>query len=249
MVCYATTKGRQIDRIIGIWLSGVELFRCCTTQPRARGIVWTVKKDITRYYSLVMSNQTQILAVYLGNKHDSDQNGVYHVNISIHYYPPEKKTKTNTETTTLHVNSDQDHGYKEWADLIIPISQNIPLDDALWFKIYNSNDVKTKQFAIPPNAYRAVLEVYVSVDEADELWPKNLPNDYISSNNITGQPGNGPFREVVVSLDGNIVGAVWPFTVVFTKAINPYLWDKLVRLDHLISLHMILKSLRFLDHF
>nr|KAJ0185644.1 hypothetical protein LSAT_V11C900496230 [Lactuca sativa] len=26
----ATCKGRQLDRIIGIWLSGVELFRSCT---------------------------------------------------------------------------------------------------------------------------------------------------------------------------------------------------------------------------
>nr|KAJ0187336.1 hypothetical protein LSAT_V11C900496220 [Lactuca sativa] len=174
-----------------------------------------------------MSSQTQILVVYLGNKLDSNANGVYHVNVSIHYYPPEKKTKTKTniETTTLHVNSD--HVYKEWADLIIPISQNLPLDDALWFKIYNSNDVKTKQFVIPPNAYRAVLEVYVSVDEADVLWPRNLPNDYISSNNLTGRPGNGPFREVVVSLDGKIVGAVWPFTEVFRKAINPYLWGQI----------------------
>ncbi|CAH1439646.1 unnamed protein product [Lactuca virosa] len=219
----ATCKGRQLSRIIGIWLSGAELFRSYTAQPRARGIVWTVKKDITRYYSLLMSNKTQTLAVYLGNKVDNHTNGVYHVNVSIHYYPPEKKTKTNTKTTTLHVNSD--HVFKEWADLIIPISQNLPpLNDALWLKIYYSNDVKTKQFAIPPNVYRVVLEVYVSVDEADQLWPKNFPNDYLSANNLTGYPGNGPFREVVVSLDGKIVGAVWPFTIVSTGAINPFLW-------------------------
>ncbi|KAH1032749.1 hypothetical protein J1N35_044923 [Gossypium stocksii] len=36
--------------------------------------------------------------------------------------------------------------------------------------------------------------------------------------------GNGPFREVVVSLDGEVIGAVWPFTVVYTGGINPLLW-------------------------
>ena len=45
----ATSKGRQFDRIFGVWLGGVEIFRSCTAEPRATGIVWTVKKDITRY--------------------------------------------------------------------------------------------------------------------------------------------------------------------------------------------------------
>ncbi|KAL7583055.1 hypothetical protein Lser_V15G45420 [Lactuca serriola] len=208
----ATCKGRQFDRIFGVWLGGVELLRSCTAEPRATGIIWTVKKDITRYYSLLMSNQTQTLDVYLGNIIDSTYTGVYHVNVSIHYYPFEKKP----------VNSN--HAHNEWADLIIPISRNLPGNDGLWFEIQNSTDVKTKQFAIPQNAYRAVLEVYVSFHENDEFWPTNLPNDYISANNLSGYPGDGPFREVIVSLDGKIIGAVWPFTVVFTGGINPLLW-------------------------
>ena len=37
-------------------------------------------------------------------------------------------------------------------------------------------------------------------------------------------PGGGSFREVVVSLDGNVVGAVWPFSVIYTGGVNPLLW-------------------------
>ncbi|MCE3049218.1 hypothetical protein HAX54_044410, partial [Datura stramonium] len=48
----ATCKGRQFDRIFGVWLSGVEIFRSCTAGSQANGIVWTVKKDITRVQSL-----------------------------------------------------------------------------------------------------------------------------------------------------------------------------------------------------
>ncbi|CAE5967324.1 unnamed protein product [Arabidopsis arenosa] len=73
------------------------------------------------------------------------------------------------------------------------------------------------------NVYRAVLEVYVSFHENDEFWYGNLPNDYVTANNLS-VAGNGPFREVVVSLDGEIAGAVWPFPVVFTGGINPLLW-------------------------
>ncbi|VVA38662.1 PREDICTED: peptide-N4-(N-acetyl-beta-glucosaminyl)asparagine [Prunus dulcis] len=115
-------------------------------------------------------------------------------------------------------------GYHSWADLILPISRNLPLNDGLWFEVQNSNDTELKEFKIPQNAYRAVLEVYVSFHENDEFWYSNLPNEYIAANNLSGTPGNGPFREFVVSLDGEVVGAVWPFTVIFTGGINPLLW-------------------------
>ncbi|KAL4559493.1 hypothetical protein LXL04_031631 [Taraxacum kok-saghyz] len=120
----ATCKGRQFDRIFGVWLDGVELLRSCTAEPKSTGIVWTVKKDITRYYSLLMKNQTQTLSVYLGNIVDSTYTGVYHVNVRIHYYPTEKYTRTKTKTITLRLKSD--HGYNQRADLIIRISRNSP---------------------------------------------------------------------------------------------------------------------------
>lgn len=206
----ATCKGRQFDRIFGVWLGGVELLRSCTAEPTATGIVWTVKKDVTRYYSLLMKEET--LAVYLGNVVDKTYTGVYHVNVTFHFYPAAK----NSEKLAS--------GYGSWADLILPISRNLPLNDGLWFEIENSTDLEVKKFKIPRNAYRAVLEVYLSFHENDEFWYSNPPNDYISANNLTGTPGNGPFREVLVGLDGKLVGAVWPFTVIYTGGVNPLLW-------------------------
>lgn len=212
----AASKGRQFDRIFGVWVGGVEIFRSCTAEPRATGTVWTVEKDITRYYSLLMSNQT--VAVYLGNVVDSTYTGVYHVNISFHFYPDEKLNSLNYPTLGKSL-----IGFDSGADLIIPISRNLPLNDGLWFEIENSTDVESKDFKIPQNAYRAVLEVYVSFHENDEFWYTNVPNEYISINNVS-LPGNGPFREVIVSLDDAIVGAVWPFTVIYTGGVNPLLW-------------------------
>ncbi|KAI8552453.1 hypothetical protein RHMOL_Rhmol06G0267700 [Rhododendron molle] len=206
----ATCKGRQFDRIFGVWLGGVELLRSCTAEPRSTGIIWTVQKDITRYHSLLMTNQT--LAVYLGNLVDSTYTGVYHVDISVHFYP----------AAVGLINGEANLGNS--ADLILPVSRNLPLNDGLWFEIKNSTDVESKKFEIPRNAYRAVLEVYVSFHENDEFWYTNLPNEYISANNLTGTAGNGAFREVVVRLDGTLVGAVWPFTVIYTGGVNPLLW-------------------------
>ncbi|KAF9589895.1 hypothetical protein IFM89_029258 [Coptis chinensis] len=41
--------------------------------------------------------------------------------------------------------------------------------------------------------------------------PSIILNDYIVANNLTGLAGNGPFREVLISLDGKAVGDVYPF--------------------------------------
>ncbi|KAM7492521.1 hypothetical protein LguiA_035442 [Lonicera macranthoides] len=213
----ATSKGRQFDRIFGVWLGGVEIFRSCTAEPRATGIVWTVKKDVTRYHSLLMRNQT--LAVYLGNLVDNTYTGVYNVNLSVHFYPaeePHHKSMRNSDNSI--------HGYNSKADLILPISRNLPLNDGLWFEVENSTDTQSKEFHIPQNVHRAVLEVYVSPHENDEFWYTNLPNEYIEANNLTSTAENGPFREVVVTLDGVVIGAVWPFTVIYTGGINPLLW-------------------------
>ncbi|WMV39653.1 hypothetical protein MTR67_033038 [Solanum verrucosum] len=183
--------------------------RSCTAEPRPNGVIWTVKKDITRYSSLLMTNQT--LAVYIGNIVDSKYTGVYHVEIFVHFYPTEKVRNPFK-------------GFDSGADLIVPISRNLPLNDGLWFEIENSTDVQSKEFKIPQNVYRAVLEIYVSFHENDEFWYGNLPNDYITANNCSDIAGNGAFREVIVSLDDVVVGAVWPFTVIYTGGINPLLW-------------------------
>ncbi|CAH8391265.1 unnamed protein product [Eruca vesicaria subsp. sativa] len=208
----STCKGRQFDRIFGVWLDGVELLRSCTAEPRSNGIVWSVHKDVTRYHSILVKNKTQTLSVYLGNLIDKTYTGVYHVDVIFHYYPSLQSRDSSTGYSSLQ------------ADTILPVSRNLPLDEGLWFEITGSNDSKYKEIVIPRNVYRAVLEVYVSFHERDEFWYGNLYNDFISANNISSASGNGPFREVVVTLDGEVAGAVWPFPVVFTGGINPLLW-------------------------
>ncbi|XP_051151802.1 peptide-N4-(N-acetyl-beta-glucosaminyl)asparagine amidase A-like [Andrographis paniculata] len=213
----ATCKGRQFDRIFGVWLGGVELLRSCTAEPTAAGIFWTVKKDVTRYRSLLLTGN-QTLAVYLGNVVDKTYTGVYHVNVSLHFYPAEVVRHGNNKLG-------EKLGFPISADLILPISRNLPLNDGLWFEITNSTQIMSKSIEIPLNSYRAVLELYVSYHENDEFYYQNLPNDYIAANNISGAAGNGPFREVVVSLDESIIiGAISPFTVIYTGGVNPLLW-------------------------
>ncbi|KAJ1687581.1 hypothetical protein LUZ63_018971 [Rhynchospora breviuscula] len=204
----ATCKGRQFDRIFGVWLGEVELLR-------VTGIVWTVQKDVTRHSLLFL--QSSAFAVYLGNIVDSTYTGVYNVNVSVYFYFESNKQ-----------NQGKGQGYvpafDSPADLILPISRSLPLNDGLWFFIQNSADIQSKEVTIPTKTYRAVVELYLSYHADYEFWYTNPPNDYISKNNLTGLPGNGAFREVRLTIDANVVGAVWPFTVIYTGGVNPLLW-------------------------
>ncbi|GLJ40858.1 hypothetical protein SUGI_0845180 [Cryptomeria japonica] len=206
----ATCKGEQYDRIAGVWLSGAEILRTSTAEPTESGIVWEVNKDITRYTSLL--KKPQFLAVMLENLVDSTFTGIYHVTISFHYY---------------QIDDAQMQPSHEPADLVLPISNPFG-NGGHWFKLQNTYDVQSQELNIPSNVYRAVIEIYVSAHVNDEFWYSNPPDAYIEINNLTTKRGNGAFREIVGFIDGVVVGAVWPFPVVFTGGINPLFWAPVV---------------------
>ncbi|KAJ4982417.1 hypothetical protein NE237_033254 [Protea cynaroides] len=164
-------SSQGFSKIVLEWTATCKILRSCTAEPRATGIVWTIKKDITRYSSLLKNPQT--LAVYLGNLVDQTYTGIYHVNITFHFYPAELPQNPHKQRN---------------SEFKIPQNAYRAV-----LEVYVS-------FQIPQNAYRAVLEVYVSFHSDDAFW------------------------EVVVSLNGSVVGAIWPFTVIYTGGIYPLLW-------------------------
>ncbi|MCD9640753.1 hypothetical protein HAX54_026281 [Datura stramonium] len=110
----------------------------------------------------------------------------------------------------------------------ILVNQNISLSVMLENLV---NDIYTgvyKRVIIPKNAYKAVIEIYVSAHGYDEFWYSNPPDSYIQMNNLTTRRGHGAYREVLVNIDENLVGSVVPFPVIFTGGINPLYWEPLV---------------------
>ncbi|CAN1270902.1 Peptide-N4-(N-acetyl-beta-glucosaminyl)asparagineamidase A, partial [Linum perenne] len=206
-----TCTGAQAETIFGVWLSGVELLRSTPAQPDNTSLSWNAQKDITRYSSLLLKKDTQKLAVFFRNKLDSYLVGVYHVTISISFYPADGKSGMGSESK---------------ADLILPVSQNLHMKGGLWFQIKNSTDEKKIEFKIPQNAYRAVLEVYVSSHDVDTFWFFNYLPEFQNSNQVEDVFTNGPFRDIVIGLDGIVVGAIWPYPVTYEAGSN--IWNPAV---------------------
>ncbi|KAL5221485.1 hypothetical protein ABZP36_026198 [Zizania latifolia] len=193
----ADCHGAQYERIFGVWLGGAELLRGSTAEPRPGGVTWTVNKDVTKYASILAAGNST-LAVYLGNLIDDNYNGVYNANLTLHLYFRSAARSPSAASAP--------------ADRVVPVSRSMPLNDGLWFVVDNTTEVESTRLTVPPNVHRAVLEVYVSSHDFDEFWYMNTPDQ------------NGPFREVTVHLDGDVVGAVWPFPVIYTGGINPLIW-------------------------
>lgn len=228
----AKCKGEQYDRIAGLWLGGAELLRTSTAEPTKKGIFWKVRKDITKYSSLLVRSDLN-LTMMLENVVDRVFTGVYRVEVHFLYY---KEYVAVSEPRVSSIIADQifnsNFGEKlgivadEPADLIIPISDTG--DRGLWFRIESESDFHAKQIQIPRNTRRAVLELYVSFHGNDEFWYSNPPSLYITANNLTTGRGNGAYREVFVTVDGEMVGSEVPFPVVFTGGINPLFWEPVV---------------------
>ncbi|KAJ8769427.1 hypothetical protein K2173_002917 [Erythroxylum novogranatense] len=233
---HAKSRGDQYDRISGLWLGGVELLRTSTAEPTQNGVFWTVRKDITRYSS-VLSEKHLNFTMMLENIINSVYTGIYHVDVKIFFYKDNAvrfPLLGNNQIKILNEEAEEEIGFRTKnvnespADLIIPISSNNGINKGYWFVIKDESDIHFKKVRFPNNARKVVLELYVSFHGNDEFWYSNPSNSYIRVNNLTTLRGNGAYREVFVTIDGKYVASEVPSPVVFTGGINPLLWEPVV---------------------
>ncbi|CAN1172921.1 Peptide-N4-(N-acetyl-beta-glucosaminyl)asparagineamidase A [Linum perenne] len=230
-----TSRGDQYDRISGLWLGGSEILRTSTAEPTSQGIFWKVRKDITRYTSLLLQTNLN-LTMMLENIVNDVYTGVYHVDVFFLFYRADAvsapfRTGSVAEVRVLQEESGglgAQATNESPADLIIPISSSNGYEKGFWFVIDGESDVHSKEVRFPPNTRKAVLELYISFHGNDEFWYSNPLNSYIRVNNLTTARGNGAYREVFVTIDGKVVASEVPFPVVFTGGINPLFWNPVV---------------------
>ncbi|XP_057441766.1 peptide-N4-(N-acetyl-beta-glucosaminyl)asparagine amidase A [Lotus japonicus] len=238
---HAKSKGNQYDRIAALWLAGAELLRTSTAEPTDSGIFWDVRKDVTRFSSLLSSSNLD-LTMMLENIVNREFTGVYHVTVTLLFYnevpfnpPPPCPERLNSNRGSISRSrslmgeptvTGSSELYDSPADLIIPISDDG--ERGFWFRVEDDRDVGSRKIQIPMNTQRVVLELCVSFHGNDEFWYSNPPNAYITANGLATGRGNGAYREVYVTIDGDVVGWEVPFPVIFTGGINPLFWEPVV---------------------
>jgi hypothetical protein len=188
--------GRQFDRLMNVWVGGAQVFQSSTPEPDPDGITWHVEHDATPYSSLFA--QPAPIKVELENYVTGIYTGVIYGTLKVTYY----------QATAAYP-------APEHADEVV----GFPNADSAYF--YGPGDVRTTTVTFPQNLTRAYLELYLKGNSCDEFWFGSQPDDFAGPNGLCG---GGAFREVQVSIDGQLAGVAWPFPFVFTGGVNPWLW-------------------------
>jgi Peptide N-acetyl-beta-D-glucosaminyl asparaginase amidase A len=188
--------GRQFDRLMNVWVGGAQVFQSSTPEPDPDGITWHVEHDATPYSSLFA--QSEPIKVELQNYVTDIYTGVIYGTLKVTYYQ-----------------SAAAYPAPAHADEVI----GFPNADSAYF--YGPNDVSSTPVTFPRNLTRAYLELYLKGNSCDEFWFGSQPDDFAGPNGLCG---GGAFREVQVSIDGQLAGVAWPFPFIFTGGVNPWLW-------------------------
>ncbi|KAL3656375.1 hypothetical protein V7S43_018749 [Phytophthora oleae] len=213
--------GVQYDRIAGVWVNGVELLRTSTAEPsREFRVNWEVVKDISLYGGIFKAGGTVVVA--LDNIVNSLYTSTFKVELSLEFYRPLDVSKESKR-----------------PDQIVPVSSSSKSYG--WFSEKPTAAQMHRMVQLPDNTEELYLELFLSHHQCDEFYYSNPPDHFatafaeklekrinISRENIGGCGADGAFREIQVLVDDQVVGVVWPFPLVFTGGLSPYLWKPIV---------------------
>ncbi|KAH9019710.1 peptide N-acetyl-beta-D-glucosaminyl asparaginase amidase A-domain-containing protein [Lactarius hengduanensis] len=186
-----TINGTQFPRFAFFTFQNVEIWRSSTPIPGGSGddgIVWTYVKDVTRFIPLFSKPGTFILQ--LDNVVQPGLDGEFAVTLE----------------ATIFSNSS---GFPpaQRADLIIPLTTGAN-------NTGNQASVPpgfSVEVTLPRNAVTAFAELQASENDDEMLWFNNVPNKFLDYFPVELVPGEGPFREVRVLVDGQVAGVAFPY--------------------------------------
>lgn len=228
----ACPLGIQFDRIAAVWINGVELLRTSTEEPdRKSGVTWEVAKDVSAYYDVVKRGGNVVVS--LDNVIEGRYNSSFTITLSAEFYKPKAVAASIFKRAASK------------PDLVLPVSKSNTTYG--WFTVEPNSVGKNYQLVtLPRNTEELYLEVFLSHHQCDEFYYANPPDAYAKP---LGWCGGGPFREVQVLVDDELVGVVWPFPLLYTGGLNPYLWRPIVAIGAFNAPTYVLNLTPFLGQF
>lgn len=216
-------RGRQFDRLGSVYLSGVEVVRTDNAEPvnTTGGIIWRTKKDVSRYFNL-FSKEGDLVFDY---PNIVDETYTAPLNLTLSLTVQQLKggdgnDGVNTQDcqlvvpSPLHNRTPQIYAISKGDNTTSPSQFLVP------------NDTASVNLTIPRNGIRALVEVYASGTAQDEFWYTGI-NDDLYRQTIDDNHQlipHGPYREIQITIDGQVAGISAPYPVIFTGGLNPLLW-------------------------
>ena len=202
------TAGIQYDRTARMTIGNTVVYIGTTAEPTPNlGPSWHIERDLTEYSNLLMSAQTG--EINIGNLVNSTYTGVIYASAYLLFYP---YTEGSGEQAPVV------------ADLIYPLPGTA--DGS--YTLQSSTSTLSLTFTvpravetIPTTVGRVYLDVFAQSQYQDEFWYSNVPDNLAQELN---QYGGTAFREVEVTVDGQVAGFAPVYPWIYTGGIDPYLW-------------------------
>ncbi|WP_025355220.1 peptide-N4-asparagine amidase [Kutzneria albida] len=210
----ASSKGRQYDRLAGLWIGGAEVLRTSTPEPDPSGITWHFDRDITEFSPLL--HRAQPFVMDLGNVVNQTYTGPYDVEVTVTYYQ-----------------ADRAHPAPEQADTVLPLAADAGQPG--WQALPDGKNY-TAQVTVPANTAKLTAQVYARGGGCEEFWWSNVPTELAKAYPQAGLCGGGTYREVGVRVDGRPAGVVAPYSVIYTGGVAPMLWRPISAIDAIVTL-------------
>ncbi|KAF0694026.1 Aste57867_15066 [Aphanomyces stellatus] len=203
--------GNQFDRIAAVWVDGLELLRTTTQEPSPNvGPAWDIYKEVSHYRHIFDAGGR--VSVALDNVQDGTYVSAFHVTVVVDFFKPRADVPLFQRVPRV-------------PDQVVALSNKN--DRYHWFSVQpatrgnNFNDV-----VLPRNVDSLFVEIFTSHHGCDEFYYSNPPNEFVSA--VGASCGSGAFRELQVWIDDKLVGAVWPFPLLYTGGLSPALWRPIV---------------------
>ena len=202
------TAGIQYDRTARMTIGNTVVYIGTTSEPNPKlGPSWHIERDLTEYSNLLMSAQPG--EINIGNLVNSTYTGVIYASAYLLFYP---YTQGSGEQAPVV------------ADLIYPLPGTADGSDTLQSTTSTlalTFTVPQQVQTIPTTVARAYLDVFAQFQYQDEFWYSNVPDNLAQELN---QYGGTSFREVEVTIDGQVAGFAPVYPWIYTGGIDPYLW-------------------------
>lgn len=210
-----TTNGTQFDRLAKIFVNGAEIWRTSTSEPAGGEIFFTYTKDVSLYSSLFKIDNVP-LAVDLGNIVNDVYTGAFNVQITAKYYNSAPHTDFSADNSVI------DSYFKRSApDTVKPLVPSDKSSNSAFAWSVPGQKPSIKVDSLPRNTTRAVIDIFASGNADEEFW-------YMNFLGSSDSPSQTPARIITVNIDGDPVGTVLPFPVIYTGGFAPGLWIPVV---------------------
>jgi Peptide N-acetyl-beta-D-glucosaminyl asparaginase amidase A len=210
LVCdLSVTAGVQFDRTAQMTIGDTIVFFGTTAEPQQNlGPSWHVERDLTEYSNLLMTATSGEMNI--GNIVNSQYTGIIYASAYLLFYP---YTQGSGEAAPAV------------ADLIYPLpgtANGLAQLQTGTSALSTTITVPTQVQNIPTSVARAYLDVFPQGQFDDEFWYSNVPDDLAQE--LQEYPGTA-FREVEVTIDGQVAGFAPVFPWIFTGGIDFFMWE------------------------